>query len=270
MSLKIIETLMARNLRPAFTLFLGPADDEKKAAALFLASACLCLKPTELKGPCQECRSCLKIGKGVHPDVHLINKNYQEIVLKSSSEASQLKVETVRKVLRELKIRPFESAYSLAIVEDAQDLNIQAQNALLKILEETPRHVLWIWLASSVDYLLPTVVSRANFKIYFKPKEPLLAEDGPVSLTKRQVFEMSQRVARFRRAFQARKEVGQILEEMKFNLYGQWQKEGNIRPLLGLKIILQAQKDLELNITPALVLESALLRVTDQILTSAV
>lgn len=256
---RIITALISRRLRPAFSLFLGPAGDAAKAAALFFAKTCLCPNPQESLAPCQKCSSCLKADKGLHPDIHLINEHYQQIVLNRVSDAAHLKVETMRQVLRQLEIRPFASAYSLAIIEEADTLNIQAQNALLKALEEAPRHVLWIWLASSEDALLPTVVSRASFKIYFRPRTPILAEKRGLSLSRAQVFEISQRVARFRRAAQARKEVSQILEEIKLQLYGQWRREGKASDLLGLKTILQARHDLDLNLTPALVLESALL-----------
>lgn len=256
-AVKILETLRARGFRPPFMIFFGPAAQDKKQAALIFAQACLCEEKAQ--APCGQCKSCVKIARGTHPDVCLIDKKYQELVLNQKSETSQLKVETMRRVMRTLQQKPFESLWSIAIVEDAQDLNTQAQNALLKILEEAPKHVLWIWLALSEDYLLPTVISRANFKIYFKPKEPFLTENSGLSLTKRQIFEMSQRVARFRRASQARREVSQILEEIKLKIYSQWQTEGKPKPLAGLKIILRAQQDLDLNLTPALVLESTLL-----------
>lgn len=258
---KILRTIFFRGLKPAFMLFIGPNGAGKKQAALVLAQSYLCANPHSQEGACGECPNCLRVQKNTHPDCHVIDKDYQEVLLDIRGGSSNLRIETMREVLRRLQQRPFESSLTLAIVDKAHDLTTQAQSALLKALEEAPRHLCWIWLTSSEEFLLPTVSSRANFKIAFKPQpRPIAAEKQPFHLTTTEIYEMSQRVARFRSFAQARKEVSQILSEAKSQFFNLWQGEGDSRYLLGLKAILQGEKDLELNLTPSLVLESTLLQ----------
>ncbi len=77
-------------------------------------------------------------------------------------------VEQVRELQRRLMYRPLEGVHRVAIIQDAQDLTLQAGNALLKLLEEPPADTVMVLLAVSEQSLLPTVVSRCQ-KLRFAP-----------------------------------------------------------------------------------------------------
>ncbi|GEM_PF-6614852 len=268
---RVLATLYRKNIQPAFMLFVGGAPGEANSAASLFIQANLCENPLPQEGGCGQCGNCRKIAHRGHPDVHIIDQNYQKIVLGKRASVTQLQVDTVRESLRLLYQRPFQSAYTFVVVEGAETLTAQAQNALLKILEEAPSHVLWIWLASSDESLLPTVLSRAIYKLYFKPQTKVRnPENKSFNLTPTQAYEMSQRVARSRfiKYAYARKEIRQIFDEIKNQLYSLWCASGDLVYIPRLKAILDGEQDLESNLTPALVLESTLLKLSAKLGTS--
>jgi DNA polymerase-3 subunit delta' len=79
-----------------------------------------------------------------------------------------IKINQVRTVSRELRFAPLEGNQRIVIISDAQAMNLEASNAILKILEEPPRHTILILTASQTTDLLPTIVSRCQ-QIAFRP-----------------------------------------------------------------------------------------------------
>jgi len=101
---------------------------------------------------CGECPSCRRIARGVHADVLLIEPG----------ETGAIKIDQVRDAIVRAAYRPFEGRRRVVIVDDADAVNPEAQNALLKTLEEPPVASTFVLVTSRPDMLLPTVRSRCQ------------------------------------------------------------------------------------------------------------
>lgn len=101
--------------------------------------------------PCGHCRNCNKILGDKSPDVRLIGKH----------EKASIGVEDVRFLRSDVLLPPNDLSYRFYIIEDAQDLTIQAQNALLLTMEEPPDYVVFLLLCDNSANLLETIKSRA-------------------------------------------------------------------------------------------------------------
>jgi DNA polymerase-3 subunit delta' len=138
-----------------------------------LAAGLLCLAADPVVRPCRQCAACHKVEHGNHPDLHRLTPE---------GAGQQIRVAQVQGLASDLALLPLEGRFRVAIVEAAQRLNIDAQNALLKTLEEPPAKVVLILCADDSGSLLPTVVSRcARARLGPVGAEPitqLLAERG--------------------------------------------------------------------------------------------
>lgn len=177
-AVSILRRLWSAGKQPQFMLFLGMPGVGRKLAAVSYAQALLCENPDKSKGACGVCKTCNLVEKGGHPDCMVIDFSYQQKMRKKDSSGLHLTIDTLRETVSLLRRRPFSGSCSICLVDGAEDLTIPAQVSLLKILEEAPGHLCWIWIAVSEDRLLPTIVSRANFKVYFQP----LDEDSLASV----------------------------------------------------------------------------------------
>ena len=168
-ALKRIQAILASGRVPPALLFFGPDGVGKSLAALETAKAlnCHALKP----GPtsCDACANCEAIDRGIHLDVKRVNPSYQAGLLGEEAEKQRnLKVDTIRHLLKDLEKKPMTGPWKVAILEQAHLLVLEAVNALLKMLEEPPPNTLWILVTSQKDKLLPTVASRCH-AICFSP-----------------------------------------------------------------------------------------------------
>jgi DNA polymerase-3 subunit delta' len=107
---------------------------------------------------CGECSPCAKIARGVHPDVIVVEPG----------DTGTIKIDQVRDVVDRAGYRPFEGRRRVVIVDHADALVPQAQNALLKTLEEPPPASVFVLVTSRPDALLPTVQSRCP-RLRFRP-----------------------------------------------------------------------------------------------------
>lgn len=126
---------------------------EEKSGRLTLANIFAKTLQCEKGGidPCNTCKSCIQAETDNHPDIIYIDHE----------KGKQLSVKTVREqIIDTVNIKPYSSRYKIYIVKNAQDMNQEAQNALLKTIEEPPEYVIIILLATSADRFLPTVLSR--------------------------------------------------------------------------------------------------------------
>ena len=130
-----------------FYLISGPAGSGKRTLARLLAAAILC-KGTDK--PCGACLPCRKVMKGEHPD----------LITVEDPEHKNVAVRIVRQIRDDVFIRPNESDHKIYLFP--QDLGIEGQNALLKILEEPPAYGVFILLTDNPEKLLPTVRSRCT------------------------------------------------------------------------------------------------------------
>jgi len=99
---------------------------------------------------CGRCSACVRIARGVHPDV----------LIAEPGDTGAIKIEQVRDIVDRSSYRPFEGRRRVVIVDQADALVVAAQNALLKILEEPPPSSVFILVTSRPDVLLGTVRSR--------------------------------------------------------------------------------------------------------------
>lgn len=102
---------------------------------------------------CDCCPACVQVATGVHPDFSYVAR---------PAGRTDVLIEQVRELIIELGIRPSRAPMRMAIIDDAETLNIPAQNALLKTLEEPPGHAIVILVSSSERALLDTVRSRTR------------------------------------------------------------------------------------------------------------
>ena len=139
---------------PQALLITGPPKVGKTTMAQAFAMTINCLTDHP---PCGQCQSCRKIQGHNHPDVMLFDDTTES-----------LKIEQVRELQRNLVLKPIESHYKLAIFSQFERATLPAANALLKTLEEPPRHAILILTAHQAINLLPTIVSRCQV-IKLKP-----------------------------------------------------------------------------------------------------
>lgn len=136
-------------------LFVGPEGVGKKLTAKALAKSVNCAKSNF--DSCDECVSCIKIEKGQHPDVHIVDVGDSEI-----------KIEYIRQLQNDINLRPYEARKKVFIINNAHNLNIASSNAFLKTLEESAGESLIILISDKIPLLLKTIISRCQI-IKFSP-----------------------------------------------------------------------------------------------------
>jgi DNA polymerase-3 subunit delta' len=140
----------------------GPPGSGKRTLAAALARALLCREdPAQACGQCSTCR---KVAQGLHPDVvrmSLAEKARQK-PKGDRTVVRSLGIDDVRELQRILPYPPIEGRFKVLIIEDAVALTFEAQNALLKSLEEPPSHNVFLVLAAARNRLLPTIQSRCQ------------------------------------------------------------------------------------------------------------
>ena len=129
-------------------LITGSASIGKTHLAMGMTSALNCTGDVP---PCGSCRACVKIARGTHPDVTLVEP-----------DGDRIKIDQVRGLQYELALSPHEGRWRVCIMTDFQTATVEAANALLKVLEEPPSRVVMILTATDASLLLPTIVSRCQ------------------------------------------------------------------------------------------------------------
>ncbi len=139
-------------------IFEGDAGLGKVETAEYFAASLLC--ESEFKSPCGECDSCRQLSNFNNPDL----KKYSL----SQIDKKSIGVGEIRNVISDVYTKPFKSKYKIYIIEDGDALTNEAQNAMLKVLEEPPEYAVFIICVSSLGKILPTVQSRCRI-IKFHP-----------------------------------------------------------------------------------------------------
>ncbi len=141
---------------PNALLFHGNENSKRKKAAFFLAKGCNCLKNS--KTACNNCTSCHKIDASSHPDILLIDLE---------KEKKSISISQIRDTGLAITSKPNEAKWRMVLILNADRMNPQAQNALLKMVEEPPEKTFFILIAEKINLLLPTIISRCR-KIRFR------------------------------------------------------------------------------------------------------
>ncbi len=130
-------------------ILTGEAGMGRKSLAHAFALALLCEKGK--KEPCMQCHACKQVLSGNHPD--LIHVNHEK--------PNSIGVDDIREQINDtIMVRPYSSYYKIYIVDDAEKMTQQAQNALLKTIEEPPSYAIIILLTTNQEAFLPTILSR--------------------------------------------------------------------------------------------------------------
>jgi DNA polymerase-3 subunit delta' len=140
------------NVRHAYLLSGAPGIGRRSLAIRF-AQVLNCTQPPAPGEPCDECRLCKQIAKMQQADL---------TITQSVDDARTIKVEQIRELQGSLSLVPYEARYRIALMLNFHEATPNAQNALLKTLEEAPPKVILILTADSVENLLPTIVSRCE------------------------------------------------------------------------------------------------------------
>ena len=159
---------------PGSLLFTGEAGIGKKLFALELAKAMNCRYRVGVEA-CDECSSCKRVSRSTFPPFGKDEDDKERLIWSEHADVAMarpykniIRVKVMRELEREANFRPFEGAARVFIVEDADTMNDQAANALLKTLEEPPPTSHLILTTSNPTALLPTIRSRCQ-TIRFAP-----------------------------------------------------------------------------------------------------
>lgn len=151
--LNLIASAGVRGTLPPSLIFAGPDGVGKGMAAVALAQLFNCTtRAADATDSCGSCAACSRIERGVHADVMVIEPG----------DTGSIKVEQVREAIQRSAYRPFEGRRRVVIVDEADAAVGEAQNALLKTLEEPPPASTFVLVTSRPDLLLPTVLSRCQ------------------------------------------------------------------------------------------------------------
>lgn len=134
-------------------LFIGEEGIGKKMLAKEFAKAILCT--SENNKPCNICKSCVEFNTNNNANFNLINE-----------EGSAIKIEQIRNVQIKIAEKPINSNYKVYLINDAELMTQEAQNCLLKTLEEPPEYIVIILITSNENKVLNTIKSRC-MKLYF-------------------------------------------------------------------------------------------------------
>lgn len=164
---KILETFFtAQDSLVQSFLFYGETDLGKKEVALYFAQSMMCQEPVKKWGGCKECIVCQNFQKGISDDLLLIEPN----------ENNSIKIEEVRKAIDFLSYKPQSSSYRVLIINHADKLTLDAQNSLLKTLEEPPLGALIILISSRPKMLLETVRSRLLLIRFYRSSQEEISD----------------------------------------------------------------------------------------------
>ena len=155
-----LQLMRKQNHLPHALLLHGERGCGKKTLAKWFSMLVLCEDAAH--APCGCCKSCRLILENAHPDV---------MTAEHSGKRMGFSVETVRAVRKEAGILPNNGDMRIFLFPDADGMSIQAQNALLKSVEEPPAHACFVFTAETAGVLLPTLLSRMTAKAVFPVSE---------------------------------------------------------------------------------------------------
>lgn len=165
-ALRQLDVACGRNRLPHALLFSGPPAIGKRSAAITFVR--------QLFERADDTARAL-IAAGTHPDLHLLDRD---------ADHKFLSVEKIRALSAKLQLRPYQAPRSIAIIDNAHEMNLAAANALLMTLEEPTEHSMLILVSHLPQHLPATILSRCQ-TVYFAPLAKAQAQEIAAKLLQR-------------------------------------------------------------------------------------
>lgn len=145
----LLDGILQGNISHAY-IINGETGSGRRLLASALTKALLCENRSTQGDACGVCKSCKQADSNNHPDVRFV-----------THEKASISVDDIREqLINDITIKPYSSAYKIYIIPDANKMTEQAQNALLKTIEEPPEYAIIILLTTNADTFLQTILSR--------------------------------------------------------------------------------------------------------------
>ena len=203
-------------------IFTGPRGTGKTSTARIVAKSLRCQNKNSNDEPCEKCEDCLSISNSCHLDVIEIDG------------ASNNGVEAVRELRDKVSYMPSSGEWKIYIIDEVHMLSNSAFNALLKTLEEPPKHVVFIMATTESHKIPPTVLSRCQ-KIDFHLLSPLVIKNQLEKICEKEAFPITENLLWIlaRQAEGSLRDAQSLLDQV-ITFCGAEAKEEEVRRLLGL------------------------------------
>lgn len=142
-------------------LLKGEAGLGKRTLTRLMGKTILCEEATSMR-PCGKCKSCQMAVAEEHPDLIEISPGERIGGSSSRSKTSSILVDDIRAMIQMSSVRPLMGEKKVFLVDHADQMTVQAQNSLLKTLEEPPENTVFLMTCEHTESLLPTVISRCR------------------------------------------------------------------------------------------------------------
>ncbi len=160
-----------RNRLASTYLFVGREGIGKRMFAIGLAQSLLCRRLANHLEACGECRSCQQVAALTHPDLILVQRPPEKNFIPVELFVGDREHRRREGLCHDISLTPFEGTRKIAIIDDADFLNAESANALLKTLEEPPADSMMILIGTSEHQQLPTILSRSQI-VRFQALDP--------------------------------------------------------------------------------------------------
>ena len=178
-------------------LFVGPGGIGKRSFALKLAQALLCQgSPEAALDPCGECPACVQVVARTHPDLDVISKPKDKSFIPLELFIGDKEHRRREGLCHSIGLKPFMGGRKIAIIDDADYLNPEGANCLLKTLEEPPPRSVLILIGTSPARQLPTIRSRCQL-VRFRPLSTALVAELLVAQQAVETTEEARRLAEY-------------------------------------------------------------------------
>ena len=166
--IQILQSFLVNKAVPNVLLFAGDEGIGKRTTAITFVRTLLCLNVSQEEGeanPCNTCLSCQKIDHGNHPDFTILTPPEAK---SAGGSIPSIPIEEIRALQKRIVFEPTDGKQRVILIVPAEKMTAEAQNAMLKTLEEPPTYVVFILVCSKPSQMLPTIVSRCQ-KVSFSP-----------------------------------------------------------------------------------------------------